>query len=157
MSPPCELPWVYAISRRSLTDSHEQSPNYSKTGLKPHKVKVIQSFLGFRETSTVTSSTNILGSQSRSRGSPGKVSFGISMNECRSAFETLKKRLSTSPPQSLTHWILDMPITVETDASDYGAFATVLSITNLLQRVAPSCLPFPHLFRSRETQLQCSR
>src|SRR6266481_723021 len=42
-----------------------------------------------------------------------------------SAFQTLKKAFTMAPV--LTHWLLDTPITVETDASDY-ALAPVLSI-----------------------------
>ena len=40
-----------------------------------------------------------------------------STDECRSAFNTLKKAFTTAPV--LTHWIPDTQITVETDASDY--------------------------------------
>ncbi len=47
-------------------------------------------------------------------------------NESQSAFHTLKKAFTMAP--FLTHWLLDTPITVETDASDY-ALAAVLSIT----------------------------
>ena len=45
--------------------------------------------------------------------------------ECRLAFNTLKKAFTTAPV--LTHWIPDTQITVETDASDY-ALVAVLSI-----------------------------
>ena len=47
-------------------------------------------------------------------------------DECRSAFNTLKKAFTTTPAQ--THWILDTQITVETDASDY-VLTAILSIT----------------------------
>src|SRR6266481_4979322 len=47
-------------------------------------------------------------------------------DECRTSFNTLKKAFTTA--LVLTHWILDTPITVETDTSDY-TLATVLSIT----------------------------
>src|SRR5882724_10288710 len=47
-------------------------------------------------------------------------------NECRSAFEALKKAFTTAPV--LTHWIPDTQITVKTNASDY-ALTAVLSIT----------------------------
>ena len=39
-------------------------------------------------------------------------------DECRSAFEALKKVFTTAPV--LTHWIPDTQIMVETDASDYA-------------------------------------
>jgi len=48
------------------------------------------------------------------------------MDECRSAFEALKKAFTTA--LVLTHWIPDTQIMVETDASNY-ALAAVLSIT----------------------------
>ena len=46
--------------------------------------------------------------------------------ECRSAFNTLKKAFTTA--LVLSHWIPDTQITVETDTSDY-ALVAVLSIT----------------------------
>ena len=46
-------------------------------------------------------------------------------DDCRESFEKLKKAFVTAPV--LTHWILDTPIMVETDASDY-TLAAVLSI-----------------------------
>ena len=47
-------------------------------------------------------------------------------DECRSTFNALKKAFTSAPV--LTHWMPDIPITVETDTSDY-ALAAVLSIT----------------------------
>ena len=46
-------------------------------------------------------------------------------NNCWKSFEKLKKAFITAPV--LMHWILDTPIMVETDASDY-ALAAILSI-----------------------------
>src|SRR6266481_1174763 len=46
-------------------------------------------------------------------------------NECRTAFNTLKKAFTTAPV--LTHWIPDTPIMIKIDASDY-ALAAVMSI-----------------------------
>ena len=46
-------------------------------------------------------------------------------NDCQKSFEKLKKAFVTT--LVLTHWILDTPIMVETDASDY-TLAAVLSI-----------------------------
>ena len=46
-------------------------------------------------------------------------------SDCWNSFEKPKKAFITTPV--LTHWILDTPIMVETDASDY-ALAAVLSI-----------------------------
>ena len=49
-------------------------------------------------------------------------------NDCRESFEKLKKAFITA--LVLTHWILDTPIMVETDASDY-TLAAVFSIQTL--------------------------
>ena len=46
--------------------------------------------------------------------------------DCRCSFNALKHAFTTAP--ILTHFILDTPIIVETDASDY-AVASILSIT----------------------------
>ena len=48
--------------------------------------------------------------------------------ECQTVFETLKKAFTLA--LVLTHWILDTPIMVETDASDYVLVA-LLSIQTL--------------------------
>ena len=48
-------------------------------------------------------------------------------DECRSAFNALKKAFTSAPV--LTHWRPDIPITSETDTSDY-ALTAVLSIMN---------------------------
>src|SRR6266481_6994865 len=61
-------------------------------------------------------------------------------DECRLAFQTLKKAFTTAPV--LTHWMPDTLITVETDASDY-ALAAVLSI------MTPSGELHPVAFHSR--------
>ena len=91
---------------------------------KPQKVNDIQSFLGFanfyhrfiygysRITVPLTRLT--------CKGIPWHFT-----DECRLAFETLKKAFTTAPV--LTHWIPDTQIVVETNASNY-ALATVLSI-----------------------------
>jgi RNase H-like domain found in reverse transcriptase len=55
---------------------------------------------------------------------------GIKWNvseDCRTAFETLKKAFTTA--SVLTHWVPDAPILLETDASDY-ALAVILSIVS---------------------------
>ena len=93
--------------------------------LEPCKVKDIQSFLGFtnfyhrfiygysRITVLLTRLTH-------------KGVLWHFTDECCSAFNALKKAFTSAPV--LTHWMLDVPITVETDASDY-ALAAVLSVT----------------------------
>src|SRR5467141_3712693 len=92
---------------------------------KPWKVKDFQSFLGFTNLyhrfiygySEITVPLMRL---------THKGTIWHFSDECRSAFEALKKAFTTAPV--LTHWIPDTQITIETDASDY-ALATVLSIT----------------------------
>ena len=74
-------------------------------------------------------------------------------DECRSAFNTLKKAFTTAPV--LTHWIPDTQITVKTDASDY-ALTAILSIMTPFRQAAPNCVPLTDVQNSR-TQLQCSR
>ena len=91
----------------------------------PHKVKDIQSFLGFANfycrfiyeySRIVVPLTNL---------TRKNVPWNFT-NECHSAFNTLKKAFTTAPV--LTYWILDTQITVKTDASDY-ALVAILSIT----------------------------
>ena len=50
------------------------------------------------------------------------------------AFQHLKTAFRTAPV--LYHWVLDLPMTVETDASDY-AIAGILSITTLDLEICP--------------------
>src|SRR5467141_1552427 len=92
----------------------------------PRKVKDIQSFLGFanfyRHFIYGYSEITIPLMRLTRKGTSWRFS-----DECRSAFEALKKAFTTAPV--LTHWIPDTQITVETDASDY-ALTAVLSITN---------------------------
>src|SRR6266481_4475241 len=92
---------------------------------KPRKVKDIQSFLRFAnfyhcfiyEYSWIT----VLLMWLTCKGATWHFT-----DECHSAFKTLKKAFTTAPV--LTHWLLDTPITVKTDASDY-ALTAILSIT----------------------------
>jgi len=99
----------------------------------PRKVKDIQSFLGFANFyqhfiygySEITVPLMHL---------TRKGTIWNFTDECRSAFEALKKVFTTAPV--LTHWIPDTQITVETNASDY-ALAAVLSITTLNGELHP--------------------
>jgi Reverse transcriptase (RNA-dependent DNA polymerase)/RNase H-like domain found in reverse transcriptase len=91
---------------------------------KPRKVHDIQSFLGFanfylrfiHDYSRITIPLTRL----TRKGTPWHFS-----DECRRAFDTLKKAFTTAPV--LTHWIPDAPLIVETDASDY-ALVAILSL-----------------------------
>ena len=61
-------------------------------------------------------------------------------DECHSAFNALKKAFTSAPV--LTHWMPDVPITVETDASDYA-------LTAILSVMTPSSELHPVAFHSR--------
>ena len=91
----------------------------------PHKVKDIQSFLGF-----TNFYPHFIYGYSRITIPPMRLTRkGIPWHftdECHSAFNALKKAFTSTPV--LTHWMPDVPITIKTDASDY-ALAAVLSIT----------------------------
>jgi len=91
----------------------------------PHKVKNIQSFLGFANfycwfifnySDIVVPLTQLT----------WKDAPWIFSKDCQCAFNALKHAFTTAP--ILTHFIPDTPIIVETDASDY-AVAGILSIT----------------------------
>ena len=90
----------------------------------PRKVKDIQSFLGFANFYR----RFIYGYSSIAVPLTRLTRKGISWHftdECCSAFNALKKAFTSAPV--LTHWITDVPITVETDTSNY-ALAAVLSV-----------------------------
>ena len=90
----------------------------------PRKVKDIQSFLGFANfyRRFISGYSNIVVPLTRllRKGTPW--SFGV---EARRAFEALKNAFTTAP--ILTHWIPNLPLIVETDASDF-ALGAILSI-----------------------------
>jgi hypothetical protein len=90
----------------------------------PQKVKDIQSFLGFTNfyhrfiynyLDIVVPLTQLTHKD---------VTWNFS-EECRKSFTALKNAFTSAP--LLTHWLPDVPIVVETDASDY-AIARILSI-----------------------------
>ena len=92
----------------------------------PHKVKDIQSFLGFanfyqRFIFNYSDITILLTCLTRK-----EIVWNFTP-ECRKSFETLKKAFTTAPV--LTHWVPNAQITLETNTSDY-ALATILSITS---------------------------
>src|SRR6266481_8239849 len=90
----------------------------------PWKVKDIQSFLRFanfyHHFIYKYSQIAVLLTWLTCKGAPRHFT-----DECHSAFQTLKKAFTMAPV--LTHWLLDTPITVKTDASDY-TLAAILSI-----------------------------
>ena len=93
--------------------------------LEPCKVKDIQSFLGFANfyCRFIFNYSNIMVPLTRLTQKDAPWNFS---EECHRSFNALKHAFTTMP--ILTHFILDTPITVETDALDY-AVASILSIT----------------------------
>ena len=99
----------------------------------PHKVWDIQSFLGFTNfyqwfiynySDIIISLTHLT-----QKGTPWYFS-----DDCWNAFSTIKKAFTCA--LVITHWVLDMQITVETDTSDY-AVAAILSITLSIGEIHP--------------------
>lgn len=90
----------------------------------PQKVKDIQLFLGFANFywCFISDYSNIVVPLTRLTCKGVSWNF---MDAARKAFESLKAAFTSAP--ILTHWVLDKPIIVETDASDY-ALGTILSI-----------------------------
>ena len=91
----------------------------------PRKVKDIQSFLGFANfyRRFIFNYSDIVVPLTRLTRKDAPWNFS---EDCRHSFNALKHAFTTVP--ILTHFILDTPIIVETDASDY-AVAGILSIT----------------------------
>ena len=91
----------------------------------PHKVKDIQSFLGFANfyRRFIFNYSNIVVPLTRLTRKDAPWNFS---EPCRQSFNALKKAFTTAP--ILTHFIPDTPITVKTDALNY-AVAGILSIT----------------------------
>jgi hypothetical protein len=90
----------------------------------PWKVKDIQSFLGFANFyhHFIYNYLDIV--VPLIQLTRKDVTWNFS-EECRKSFEALKNAFTSAP--LLTHWMPDVPIIVETDASDY-AIAGILSI-----------------------------
>jgi hypothetical protein len=90
----------------------------------PRKVKDVQSFLGFANfyRRFIFNYSDIVVPLTRLTRKGVLWDFS---EDCRKSFETLKKAFTSAPV--LTHWIPNVPIVVETDASDY-AIAGILSI-----------------------------
>ena len=91
----------------------------------PHKVKDIQSFLGFANfyRQFIFDYSDIMVPLTRLTQKDAPWNFS---EECHCSFNALKHAFTTVP--ILTHFILDTPITVETDALDYTV-TRILSIT----------------------------
>ena len=102
----------------------------------PWKIKDIQSFLGFanfyRRFIHNYSEITVLLTWLTQKGTTWNFT-----QECRSAFELLKKAFTSAP--ILMHWIPDQPLVVETNALDY-ALVAILSMYNLDSKLHPITL-----------------
>jgi len=114
----------YHLSPDGLTMSPDKIQTISDWP-EPQKVKDIQSFLGFANfyRRFIFNYSDIVVPLTRLTRKDAPWNFS---EDCRHSFNTLKHAFTTAP--ILTHFILDTPIIVETDASDY-AVAGILSIT----------------------------
>jgi len=115
----------YILSSSGLTMSDDKI-KIIQDWPEPKKVKDIQSFLGFANFyhwfifnySDIVISLTCL----TQKDIPWKFDFS-----CQDAFNSLKKAFTST--SILTHWILDVQLIVETDASDY-TLTVILSIVN---------------------------
>jgi len=114
----------YCLSPDGLTMSLDKIQTISDWP-EPQKVKDIQSFLGFANFyhQFIFNYSDIVVPLTRLTQNNAPWNFS---EDCRRSFNALKHTFTTVP--ILTHFILDTPIIVETDASDY-AIAGILSIT----------------------------
>jgi hypothetical protein len=101
--------------------------------LEPWKVKDIQSFLAFANfyRRFIYNYLDIVVLLARLTHKAAPWNF---VDECWKSFETLKKAFTTAP--ILMHWMLNVPLIVEMDASDY-AIAGILSIVCLDSEIHP--------------------
>jgi len=114
----------YQLSPDSLTMSPDKIQTISDWP-EPQKVKDIQSFLGFTNfyCQFIFNYLDIVVPLTQITRKDAPWNFS---KDCRCSFNALKHAFTTVP--ILTHFILDTPIIVETDASDY-AITGILSIT----------------------------
>src|SRR6267154_3394519 len=113
----------YILSPQGLTMSSDKTQAICAWP-EPRKVKDVQSFLGFANfyRRFIFNYSDII--VPLTRLTHKNVVWNFS-DDCRSAFGALKEAFTTAP--ILTHWIPDVPIIVETNASDY-VVAGILSI-----------------------------
>jgi len=122
----------YCLSPEGLTMSPDKIQTISDWP-EPQKVKDIQSFLGFTNfyRRFIFNYSDIVVPLTRLTRKDAPWNFS---EDCRRSFNALKHAFTTVP--ILTHFILDTPIIVETDASDY-AVAGILSITCADREIRP--------------------
>jgi len=122
----------YVLSPASLTMSDAKVKTIQEWP-EPKKVKDIQSFLGFanfyRRFIFNYSDIVILLTRLTRKDTPWNFD-----ENCRKAFNTLKQAFTTAP--ILMHWVPDVQLVVETDASDY-ALAAILSIMTKDSEIHP--------------------
>jgi RNase H-like domain found in reverse transcriptase len=113
----------YMLSANGLTMSEDKIQTI-RDWPKPRRVKDIQSFLGFanfyrRFIHNYSDITVLLTRLTR------KGILWAFTKDCRTSFEFLKKAFTSA--LILSHWVLDQPLVVEPDASDY-ALGAILSM-----------------------------
>jgi hypothetical protein len=128
----------YLLSPDGLTMSNE-TVQAIVDWPEPQKVKDIQSFLRFANfyCRFIYTYSDIVVPLTQVTCKDAPWNF---LDECRKSFETLKKAFTMAP--ILMHWMPDIPLIVEMDASDY-AIAGILSI------VCPDSEICPVAFYSR--------
>jgi len=122
----------YVLSPSGLTMSDAKVKTIQEWP-EPKKVKDIQSFLGFtnfyRRFIFNYSDIVILLTCLTRKNTPWNFD-----DDCRIAFNTLKQAFTSAP--ILMHWVLDVQLIVETNASDY-ALAAILSIMTKDNEIHP--------------------
>jgi len=122
----------YVLSSSGLTMSNAKVKTIQEWP-EPKKVKDIQSFLGFanfyRRFIFNYSDIVIPLTHLTRKNTPWNFD-----DNCRIAFNTLKQAFTSAP--ILMHWVLDVKLVVETDASDY-ALAAILSIITKDNEIHP--------------------
>jgi len=122
----------YVLSPAGLTMSDTKVKTIQEWP-EPKKVKDIQSFLGFANfyRCFIFNYSDIVIPLTRLTRKNSPWNFD---NNCRIAFNTLKQAFTSAP--ILTHWVPDVQLVVETNASDY-ALAAILSIMTKDNEIHP--------------------
>jgi len=122
----------YVLSPAGLTMSDTKVKTIQEWP-EPKKVKDIQSFLGFANfyRHFIFNYSDIVIPLTRLTRKNSPWNFD---NNCRIAFNTLKQAFTSAP--ILTHWVPDVQLVVETNASDY-ALAAILSIMTKDNEIHP--------------------
>jgi len=122
----------YVLSPAGLTMSDTKVKTIQEWP-EPKKVKDIQSFLGFANfyRHFIFNYSDIVIPLTRLTRKNSPWNFD---NNCRIAFNTLKQAFTSAP--ILTHWVPDVQLVMETNASDY-ALAAILSIMTKDNEIHP--------------------